>query len=78
MIRNATPDDKVALLALAEATELFSPEDLEGFAGMMDEQLASGNEGDDVWITDDEDGLRGAAYYAPEPFAEGEIGRAHV
>lgn len=71
MIRNATPDDKVALLALAEATELFSPEDLEGFAGMMDEQLASGTEGDDVWITDDEDGLRGAAYYAPEPFAEG-------
>ncbi|MFK8182392.1 MAG: GNAT family N-acetyltransferase [Phormidesmis sp.] len=72
MIRPARPDDMAALLALAEATGLFQPEELEGFGGMMQAHLDPEGEGDDVWIVDsDEAGILGAAYYAPEAFADG-------
>ncbi|MGB3293559.1 MAG: GNAT family N-acetyltransferase, partial [Phormidesmis sp.] len=71
MIRPATSDDITALIALAEAIGLFQPHELEAFGGMMAEHLGSEGEGDDTWIVDDEDGLLGAAYYAPETFADG-------
>ena len=69
MIRQATADDKDSLLAIAQATGLFAPEELEGFGEMMDDQLSGAEE--QCWIADDENGIVGAAYYAPEPFAEG-------
>lgn len=74
MIRPATSDDINALLALTEATGLFEPHELEGFGGMISEHLEGQREGQsetDFWVVDDEDGLRGAAYYAPEAFSEG-------
>lgn len=72
MIRSATSDDLAALLALAKATGLFQPDELEGFGGMMQMHLDPENEGDDCWVVDsDESGIRGAAYYAPEAFSEG-------
>ncbi|PZD73966.1 hypothetical protein C1752_01632 [Acaryochloris thomasi RCC1774] len=71
MIRNAITEDKVSLLAIAEATGLFSPQELDGFGEMMSEHLGSQGESENFWITDDENGLVGAAYYAPEPFSEG-------
>lgn len=69
MIRNATDKDKDSLLAIAQAIGLFTPEDLKGFGEMMNEQL-SGTD-DQCWIVDEAEGIVGAAYYAPEPFAEG-------
>ncbi|MEL7225931.1 MAG: GNAT family N-acetyltransferase, partial [Cyanobacteria bacterium J06576_12] len=71
MIRTATADDISSLIALAEATGLFQPHEVEAFGGMMQEQLAEENESEDRWIVDDDDGIKGAAYYAPEVFAEG-------
>lgn len=75
MIRLATPDDQTALLAVAEATGLFTPEELEGFGGMIGEHLSDRNAGgdagggDNVWLADEEEGIVAAAYYAPEQFA---------
>ena len=37
----------------------------------MSEQLEENNESGDHWIVDDDNGIKGAAYYAPEAFAEG-------
>ena len=71
MIRPATPDDTTNLIALAEATGLFQSHELEDFGGMLSEHLASNSEGDNFWIADDEGGLLGAAYYAPEQFSYG-------
>lgn len=70
MIRPARPDDMAALLALAKAIGLFQPSDLEDFGGILNEHLSSNSESDNFWIADDEGGLLGAAYYAPEPFSE--------
>lgn len=70
MIRSATSNDVVAVLALAKATGLFEPHELEGFGGLLSEHL-EGESKTDFWVVDDENGLRGAAYYAPETFSEG-------
>lgn len=83
MIRLATPDDQTALLAVAEATGLFTPEELAGFGGMIGEHLASGDAsgnaggdasgdaggGDNIWLVDEAEDIVAAAYYAPEQFA---------
>ncbi|GJL95072.1 MAG: GNAT family N-acetyltransferase [Hyphococcus sp.] len=71
MIRPATPDDKGDLLNLAVATGLFAPDELDELGGMLSEYF-DGNLGDDhFWIVDDENGMQGAAYYAPEMMADG-------
>lgn len=71
MIRHAITEDKVSLLALAAATGLFSPPELEALGEMLGEHLSSPEEHEHFWITDDDDGLVGAAYYAPESFSAG-------
>ena len=71
MIRTATSEDQAKLLAIAAATGLFTPPELDGFGEMIGEHLDSEGAGDHYWIADNEDGLVGAAYYAPETFAEG-------
>ncbi len=71
MIRTACSEDQSKLLAIAAATGLFAPPELEGFGEMIGEHLDSEREEEHCWIADDEDGLVGAAYYAPEVFAEG-------
>lgn len=71
MIRAAISEDKAGLLAIAEATGLFTPQELEGFGDLISEHLDSEEAGENHWVVDDQDGLVGAAYYAPEPFAEG-------
>lgn len=71
MIRPITPDDTAALIALADATGLFQPNELEVLGEMLTDYF-SGNSGSDrVWITDDDNGPVGVAYYAPEPMAYG-------
>lgn len=71
MIRSATPDDKKALMAIAEAINLFTQQELEEFGGMLAEYFDSNLESDRFWITYDDGGPVGVAYYAPEPYAEG-------
>ncbi len=62
MIREATPADAGVLLAIAEASGLFGPEDLEAFAPMIREGIG----GEALWLTGD----GGAAMAEAEPFAD--------
>ncbi len=69
-IRPAQPADKSALLDLAVATGLFQSNELGELEGMLDEFFA-GNLEDHFWIADDDDGIKAAAYYAPEMMTSG-------
>ncbi len=71
MIRTATSDDTTALMALAEETGMFTGDELEGLAGMLSAYFDGKLGEDHVWLVDDDGGLRGAAYYAPEVMAYG-------
>lgn len=71
MIRQEKSDDQTALLDLAVATKLFQPDELGELEGMLTDYF-NGTLGDDQsWIVDDEGGVRGAAYYAPEMMSDG-------
>ena len=71
MIRSATPDDKKALIGIADAVGLFSPQELEELDGMLTEYF-DGNLGNNhFWITYDDGEPIGVAYYAPEPYTYG-------
>lgn len=71
MIRPATPDDQKALIAIAEAIGLFSPQELEELSSMLAEYF-NGNLGSDrFWSVYDDGKPVGVAYYAPEPYADG-------
>ncbi|NEO85399.1 MAG: GNAT family N-acetyltransferase [Spirulina sp. SIO3F2] len=72
MIRPITPEDTSALLALAEATGLFQPPELqelsEAIAAALEGTLGSNH----TWLTDEDGGeLVSVAYYAPEPMTRG-------
>ncbi len=71
MIRLTQPDDHVALVSLAHATGLFQPDELEDFSGLLAEYFEGNLGADHYWIADDEGGLLGAAYFAPEQFSDG-------
>ncbi|MCP2731422.1 GNAT family N-acetyltransferase [Limnofasciculus baicalensis] len=66
MIRLTTPDDTTALIALAEATGLFEPNQTEDLAQILDQYFRGETENQDLWFTDDENGPVGVAYVAPE------------
>ena len=70
MIRPAYSEDVAALYSLAESIGLFEPHELEAFAGMISEHL-EGQQEEHCWVVDEANGLLGAAYYAPEAFADG-------
>ena len=71
MIRPTTPDDTDAILALAVSSGLFPADATEEVAGV----LASAHRGelgpDHVWLTDDDGGPVGVAYFAPERMTDG-------
>lgn len=71
MIRLATPDDKTALIALADSIGLFEPEQLEELHQMLVDSF--GKEGDThpFWVADDDNGLVGLAYCEPERMTDG-------
>ena len=71
MIRPATPDDKKALMAIADAIGLFSPQELEELGGMLAEYFDGNLGSDHFWITYDDSEPVGVAYYAPEQYADG-------
>ena len=66
-IRPATPDDLPALKTLMDAVGLF-PSD------MLDDMMAdyfNDPDSNHFWLTDDDGGLVGIAYYAPERLTDG-------
>ncbi len=71
MIRLTTPDDTIALIALAAASGLFDPTQTDDLAQMLDRHFSSQNETQDIWLTDDDNEPVGIAYIAPERMTEG-------
>lgn len=71
MIRPTTPDDTAAILALAVASGLFPPDATGEVAGVLADCLAGANGPDHVWLTDDDGGPVGVAYFAPERLTDG-------
>ena len=71
MIRPATPDDKKALMAIAEAIGMFSSQELLELGGMLTEYFYGNLGNDHFWSTYDDGEPVGVAYYAPEQYAYG-------
>ena len=71
MIRPAMPDDKKAIMAIAEAIGLFSPQEFEELDGMLSEYFDGNLSSDNFWIVYDNGEPVGVAYYAAEPYAHG-------
>lgn len=71
MIRSAKPDDKKAIMAIADAIGLFEAQELEELSNMLAEYFDSSLDSDRFWITYDDGEPVGVAYYAPEPYAYG-------
>lgn len=67
MIRPITPEDQTALMALAVSSGLFVPDELEQIEVLITNYLGGKAEPNHFWITDDDGGPVGIAYYAPEP-----------
>jgi ribosomal protein S18 acetylase RimI-like enzyme len=71
MIRLTTPNDKTDLITLAEESGLFVSSQTEELAEMLDRYFSDESEGQDLWFTDDDNGIVGVAYVAPERMTEG-------
>lgn len=71
MIRSITPDDTDGLIALADAIELFSPDQLGELRQMLIDSLNQTGDTCPFWLTDDDDGLVGLAYCEPERMTSG-------
>lgn len=71
MIRPTISDDTSALIALAEASGLFDPNQTDELSQMLAQHFDSNGNSRDFWITDDDNGLVGVAYVAPERMTEG-------
>ena len=70
MIRPVRQEDKTDLLRLCEATGLFVSEEIDELGNMLDEYFDHQLGEDHFWITYEDNGLLGVAYYAPEKFAD--------
>ena len=70
MIRSTTPDDTIALIALAEASGLFEGNQLDEVSEMLADYFATNNDSDRFWITDDDGGPVGVAYCELEPMTD--------
>lgn len=71
MIRSVKPDDSQAIMAIANAIGLFNPQELEELGGMLKTYFDGELGEDSSWIVYDNGKIIGAAYYAPEPYADG-------
>ena len=71
MIRSTTPDDTIALIALANATGLFQPNQLESLGEMLSDYFDGNSDRDRFWITDDDNGVVGVAYCEMERMTDG-------
>lgn len=66
MIRPTIPADISGLMALANATGLFSPNELRALDAMLADAFDDGKASEAFWITDDDRGPVGIAYCEPE------------
>ncbi len=66
MIRPTTPDDAPAVLALGVVTGLFPEDGTAEVAGVLAGSLDGTSGPDHIWLTDDDGGVTGVAYLAPE------------
>ena len=71
MIRLTTLDDKTALIALAEATGLFEPSQIESLSQMLIDRFNDKAKTQDFWFTDYDNEPVSMAYVAPERMTEG-------
>ena len=71
MIRPTRPDDTPTLVAMADATGLFKPLEIEALQEVLDDYFATNQHDGHLSITMEDDGvLRGFAYYAPAPMTD--------
>jgi ribosomal protein S18 acetylase RimI-like enzyme len=71
MIRPTVPDDTAAILALAVSSGLFPADATAEVAGVLASALEGKLGPDHVWVTDDDGGPVGVAYFAPERMTDG-------
>ena len=71
MIRMTMPDETEALLAVACASDLFEPHQVDELAGMLNQYFATESTGHELWLTEDDGGPFGVAYAAPERMTDG-------
>lgn len=71
MIRPITPGDTSALIVLAQASRLFEPNQVDELSQMLTQHFDGNGNSRDFWIVDDDNGLVGVAYVAPERMTEG-------
>ena len=71
MIRPTRPDDKAALIALADALGMFPPDELGELDEMLTDYFSGSSDSDRFWLADDDDGLVGVAYCEPERMTDG-------
>jgi len=71
MIRPTTPDDTTALIALADATGLFQPNQLEELGEMLSDYFGGNSDSNRLWITDDDNEVVGVAYCEMERMTDG-------
>lgn len=71
MIRPTSPEDVDALLALAVAAGIAPPGETGPLAEVLNDYFAGALGPDHRWITDDDGGPVGVAYYAPERMTDG-------
>jgi ribosomal protein S18 acetylase RimI-like enzyme len=71
MIRLTTTDDVTDLIVLAEASGLFEPSHVEELVQMLNQHFSGEAENQDLWFTNDDNGVVGVAYVAPERMTEG-------
>jgi len=71
LLRHATRGDAAQIRGLAVDNAMFPPEDLTGFDEMLDGYFDGSLTGHEWVVAEDAAGaVAGAAYYAPEPFAD--------
>jgi ribosomal protein S18 acetylase RimI-like enzyme len=71
MIRSISPDETTAAIAVAQATGLFQPHETEELDRMLSEHFNGETDSPDLWLVDDDHGLVGIAYVAPERMTDG-------
>ncbi|MDZ4878545.1 MAG: hypothetical protein CLLPBCKN_007980 [Chroococcidiopsis cubana SAG 39.79] len=71
MIRPIAPDDTTPLIALADATGLFEPNQLEELGEILSDYFGNNSNSDRFWIVDDDNGLVGIAYCEMERMTDG-------
>lgn len=71
MIRPSQPDDVAGILELAVVSGLFPVDGTDELVAVLTSCLTGENGPDHLWLTDDEGGPVGVAYFAPERMTDG-------